>query len=137
MATIDYMICAYGAYSASATGGNGFSRDFLAGVLTIPATPFFTNIGPDHHVNYACTILGCIAFLITIPVYIFYFKGEWFRKRSPFACSLADAAKENELRRTESIARVSTRNSEVRGTSLRSPSRARSRKESVVHVEDV
>lgn len=43
MATIDYMICAYGPYSSSATGGNGFSRDFLAGVLTIPATPFFTS----------------------------------------------------------------------------------------------
>lgn len=41
MATIDYMICAYGPYSASATGGNGWSRDFLAGVLTIPATPFY------------------------------------------------------------------------------------------------
>ena len=44
MATIDYMICAYGPYSASATGGNGWSRDFLAGVLTIPATPFFTSM---------------------------------------------------------------------------------------------
>lgn len=43
MATIDYMICAYGPYSASATGGNGWSRDFLAGVLTIPATPFYTS----------------------------------------------------------------------------------------------
>jgi len=43
MATIDYMICAYGPYSASATGGNGWSRDFLAGVLTVPATPFFTS----------------------------------------------------------------------------------------------
>lgn len=41
MATIDYMVCAYGPYSASATGGNGWARDFLAGVLTIPATPFF------------------------------------------------------------------------------------------------
>jgi hypothetical protein len=41
MATIDYMVCAYGPYSASATGGNGWSRDFLAGVLTLPATPFF------------------------------------------------------------------------------------------------
>lgn len=40
MATIDYMICAYGPYSASATGGNGFARDFLAAVLTVPATPF-------------------------------------------------------------------------------------------------
>ena len=43
MATIDYMITAYGPYSASATGGNGWSRDFLAGVLTVPATPFFTS----------------------------------------------------------------------------------------------
>ncbi len=43
MATIDYMVCAYGPYSASATGGNGWSRDFLAGVLTIPATPFFNS----------------------------------------------------------------------------------------------
>ena len=43
MATIDYMICAYGPYSASATGGNGWSRDFLAGILTVPATPYFTS----------------------------------------------------------------------------------------------
>lgn len=43
MATIDYMICAYGPYSASATGGNGWSRDFLAGILTLPATPFFNS----------------------------------------------------------------------------------------------
>lgn len=57
MATIDYMICAYGPYSASATGGNGWSRDFLAGVLTIPATPFFENIGGERHLEYASTIL--------------------------------------------------------------------------------
>ena len=44
MATIDYMVCAYGPYSASATGGNGFARDLLAGILTIPATPFFTSV---------------------------------------------------------------------------------------------
>jgi MFS family permease len=56
MATIDYMICAYGPYSASATGGNGWSRDFLAGVLTIPATPFFTNISSNPLAN-ASTIL--------------------------------------------------------------------------------
>jgi hypothetical protein len=43
MATIDYMICAYGPYSASASGGSEWSRDFLAGVLTIPATPFFSS----------------------------------------------------------------------------------------------
>lgn len=43
MTTIDYMVCAYGPYSASATGGNGFARDILAGALTVPATPFFSS----------------------------------------------------------------------------------------------
>ena len=78
MATIDYMICAYGPYSASATGGNGWARDFLAGVLTIPATPFFASksksrarrkvkltpnrdIGGKRHLEYASTILGKFA----------------------------------------------------------------------------
>ena len=39
MATIDYMIAAYGPYSASATGGNGFARDFLAGVAAMYSVP--------------------------------------------------------------------------------------------------
>ncbi|CAG8897071.1 unnamed protein product [Penicillium egyptiacum] len=91
MATIDYMICAYGPYSASATGGNGWSRDFLAGVLTIPATPFFTNIGGEYHLEYASTILFCISIPLVIAVYIIYWKGPALRKRSPFAQQLEDA----------------------------------------------
>lgn len=91
MATIDYMICAYGPYSASATGGNGWARDFLAGVLTVPATPFYYNIGREKGMNlpYASTILFCIAFVLVIAVYIIYWKGPVLRKRSPFAQSLA------------------------------------------------
>ncbi|RYC63521.1 hypothetical protein CHU98_g2660 [Xylaria longipes] len=48
MATIDYMVCAYGPYSASATGGNGLARDFLAGALTPAAIPFYTSMAPDR-----------------------------------------------------------------------------------------
>ncbi|KAJ6440590.1 Major facilitator superfamily domain, general substrate transporter [Purpureocillium lavendulum] len=93
MATIDYMICAYGPYSASATGGNGWARDFLAGVLTIPAVPFFTNIGASSGKNleYASTILFCISFVLVVAVYIIYWKGPVLRHRSPFAQRLADA----------------------------------------------
>ncbi|KAK6214902.1 major facilitator superfamily transporter [Colletotrichum tabaci] len=93
MATIDYMICAYGPYSASATGGNGWARDFLAGVLTVPATPFFTNIGADSGKNleYACTILFCISFALVVAVYVIYWKGPALRARSPFAQKLAGA----------------------------------------------
>ncbi|KAJ5501066.1 hypothetical protein N7527_012187 [Penicillium freii] len=91
MATVDYMICAYGPYSASATGGNGWSRDFLAGVLTIPATPFFTNIGGKYHLEYASTILFCISLPLVVAVYVIYWKGPTLRKRSPFAQQLEDA----------------------------------------------
>jgi hypothetical protein len=96
MATIDYMICAYGPYSASATGGNGWARDFLAGVLTIPATPFFQNIGRDsgYNLEYACTILACISFVLVIAVYVVYWKGPTLRKRSAFAQQLAGAREE-------------------------------------------
>ncbi|EAA58661.1 hypothetical protein AN6277.2 [Aspergillus nidulans FGSC A4] len=94
MATIDYMICAYGPYSASATGGNGWARDFLAGVLTIPATPFFQNIGGKYHLEYASTILFCISFLLVIAVYAIYWYGPTLRKRSPFAQQLSDAKAE-------------------------------------------
>jgi len=98
MATIDYMICAYGPYSASATGGNGWSRDFLAGVLTVPATPFFQNIGKSsgNNLQYACTILFCISSLLVIAVYIIYWKGPVLRARSPFAQQLKGGREENE-----------------------------------------
>ncbi|KAK4655328.1 hypothetical protein QC762_301410 [Podospora pseudocomata] len=89
MATIDYMICAYGPYSASATGGNGWSRDFLAGVLTVPATPFYTNIGGSKHLEIASTILFCISLFLVCAVYAIYYYGPELRKRSPFAENLA------------------------------------------------
>lgn len=106
MATIDYMITAYGPYSASATGGNGWSRDFLAGVLTIPAVPFYSNIG-DRPLQYASTILACIATLLVIAVYVIYWKGPTLRARSKFAQQLNEARKDpqtGERRRVSSVA---------------------------------
>ena len=43
MATIDYMVAAYGPYSASATGGNGFARDFLAEIAAMYTTPMYSS----------------------------------------------------------------------------------------------
>lgn len=96
MATIDYMICAYGPYSASATGGNGWARDFLAGVLVLPSKPFFMNIGAEKGMNftYASIILFCISVPLVAAVYLIYWKGPVMRKRSPFAQQLADAREE-------------------------------------------
>ncbi|KAJ6021910.1 Major facilitator superfamily domain general substrate transporter [Penicillium herquei] len=89
MATIDYMVAAYGPYSASATGGNGFSRDFLAGVATMYATPMYQNMGGKYHLQWASTLLGCVGFLVLIPIYVFYWKGPEIRKKSKFAQELA------------------------------------------------
>ncbi|KAL8878220.1 MAG: hypothetical protein Q9198_003921 [Flavoplaca austrocitrina] len=103
MATIDYMICAYGPYSASATGGNGWARDFLAGVLTVPATPFFSNIGGDKHLEIASTILFAISVLLVGFVYWVYWYGPTLRKRSPFAQQLHAAREESGGRRMSHV----------------------------------
>lgn len=129
MATIDYMICAYGPYSASATGGNGWSRDFLAGILTIPATPFFSNIGGKKHLQYANTILFAIAFVLVIAVYVIYWKGPVLRKRSPFAQQLHAERKETGGRRVSHVRPGGSRTSSyAAGMGSRSNSVARAEK---------
>lgn len=96
MSTISYMLAAYGPYSASAAGGNGFARDFLAGIAAMYATPLYTNIDAGgRNVEYASTILACLALVVTIPVYLIYWYGPWLRERSKFAQSLAEDRKAN------------------------------------------
>jgi hypothetical protein len=123
MATIDYMICAYGPYSASATGGNGWARDFLAGVLTLPATPFYQNIpnsSHPHHLAYASTTLFCIASVLVAAVYVIYWKGPVLRARSPFAQQLAVAREATGGRRVSTLPGIygSRANSIVPGSSM-------------------
>ena len=97
MATIDYMIAAYGPYSASATGGNALARDFLAGISAMYATPLYNRLG----LEWASTLLAFLAIIVAIPVYIFYWKGPAIRERSKFAQSLADDRKANGGKRTD------------------------------------
>jgi MFS family permease len=100
MATIDYMVAAYGPYSASATGGNGFARDFLAGIATMYSTPMYQNMGSKYHLQWASTLLGCVGFLVLIPIYVFYWNGPAIRTKSKFAQQLAaDRERHSESRR--------------------------------------
>ncbi|OQE83819.1 hypothetical protein PENNAL_c0030G00478 [Penicillium nalgiovense] len=93
MATIDYMIASYGPYAASATGGNGFARDFLAGIAAMYSMPMYMNMGTTHNLEWASTFLGFMAILFTVPIYIFYWKGPRIRELSPFAQTLASDRK--------------------------------------------
>ncbi|MCJ1382403.1 hypothetical protein MMC17_005516 [Xylographa soralifera] len=103
MATIDYMIASYGPYSASATGGNGLARDFLAGIAAMYATPFYSNLPKPYTLEYPSTILACIAFCVTIPIYVFYWKGPAIRERSKFAQTLASDRKAAGGRRVSTV----------------------------------
>lgn len=110
MATIDYMIASYGTYSASATGGNALARDFLAGVAAMYAAPFYTNIGKTNTLEWPSTILGCLALIITVPIYLFYWKGPAIRERSHFAQTLASDRK---VKKAERGGQASQKNTEV------------------------
>lgn len=85
------MVASYGVYSASATGGNAWARDFFAGISAMYASPLYHNIGhfPNPAVNNASTILGALSCLIVLPIYVFYWKGPQIRDRSKFAKSLS------------------------------------------------
>lgn len=96
LSSVDYMIASYGPYSASATGGNAFARDLLAGISAMYATPMYTNIGDKWHVEYATTVLACLSCLVVAPIYVFYWKGPQVRERSKFAKELAAERKKNE-----------------------------------------
>lgn len=91
-ATCDYMVAAYGEYSASATGGNGFCRDVLAGIAALYATPMYTNLktGTKWQLPLPSFILAAIAVPLAIAPYVFYFKGAYFRNRSKYASALAE-----------------------------------------------
>src|ERR1051325_11258662 len=72
--SVDYMIAAYGPYSASATGGNAFARDFLAGISAMYATPLYNNLASSspQKSEYATTLLACLSCLVVVLIYVFY-----------------------------------------------------------------
>lgn len=97
MSTIDYMVAAYGPYAASATGGNALARDGLSGIAAYYSTPFYSYFPEPKTLSYPSTILACIALAFTVPIYIFYWKGEQIREASKFAQTLAGVAHEQEM----------------------------------------
>lgn len=81
-ATIDYMVAAYGGkYSASATGGNGFSRDVLAGICSFYTGPMYHKLG----VQNSTWVLFAFSVVVCIPVFVIYRKGPQIRARSKYA----------------------------------------------------
>ncbi|KAF1841676.1 MFS multidrug transporter-like protein [Cucurbitaria berberidis CBS 394.84] len=92
-ATIDYMVAAYGGkYSASATGGNGFSRDVLAGICSFYTGPMYHKLG----VQNSTWVLFALSVVVCIPVFVIYKKGPQIRARSKYAKEIEKERVENE-----------------------------------------
>lgn len=89
MATIDYMIASYGHYPVSSTGDNGMSREFLAGIAAMYSITFYEVVPGKYKLAIPTMVLGCIAILVTIPIYLFYWYGPTIRAKSKFAQVLA------------------------------------------------
>ena len=68
-------------FAASAIAANTILRSLFGAVFPLFATYMFNGMG----INWACTLLGCVAaILVPVPVW-FYFRGGRIRERSKFA----------------------------------------------------
>lgn len=52
------------------------------------SSPVYSNLG-SHSLEWASTLLAFLAVLVTIPIYVFYYKGPQIRAASKFAQTLA------------------------------------------------
>ncbi|KAM0263175.1 hypothetical protein ACHAQJ_001330 [Trichoderma viride] len=76
----NYIIDAYLMFAASALAANTFLRSLFGAIFPLFATYMFDGMG----IQWAMTLLGCIAtLLVPVPV-IFYFKGAQIRKMSKY-----------------------------------------------------
>ncbi|KAF2843692.1 MFS general substrate transporter [Patellaria atrata CBS 101060] len=81
LSLLNYIVDAYLMFAASAIAANTFMRSIFGGVFPLFATYMFNGMG----IQWAATVLGCIAaVLIPMPV-VFYLYGKKIRARSKFA----------------------------------------------------
>ncbi|KAI1493067.1 major facilitator superfamily transporter [Biscogniauxia mediterranea] len=79
--SLNYLVDAYLMFAASAIAGNTFLRSLCGAGFPLFATYMFNGLG----IQWAATLLGCVAgVLVPIPV-IFYLYGHKIRQKSRFA----------------------------------------------------
>jgi len=97
LSLLNYIVDAYLMFAASAIAGNTFMRSIFGGVFPLFATFMFEGMG----VQWACTLLGCVALvLVPMPV-VFYLYGKKIRAKSKFAPApdiVQDRKKDEETR---------------------------------------
>jgi uncharacterized sodium:solute symporter family permease YidK len=59
------------------------SIGYVSAILIVGTV--YSNIGGRNHLANASTVLGCLAIVLIIPIYVFYWYGPKIRAKSPFA----------------------------------------------------
>jgi DHA1 family multidrug resistance protein-like MFS transporter len=81
LSLLNYLVDAYLMFAASAIAANTFMRSIFGGVFPLFATYMFEGMG----IQWASTLLGCVALvLVPMPV-VFYLYGKKLRAKSKFA----------------------------------------------------
>ncbi|KAB8339267.1 hypothetical protein FH972_022200 [Carpinus fangiana] len=96
---LNYIVDAYLMFAASAIAGNTFMRSLFGCIFPLFATYMFDGMG----IEWAATLLGCVALLLVPLPVIFLLYGKRIRARSKFAPApdLIKEKKEREMRDEE------------------------------------
>lgn len=66
----------------------------------------YANIGKTHPLEWASTLLACLAIFVAIPIYVFYWKGPAIRARSKFAQTLESDRRARGGRKADSVMEI-------------------------------
>lgn len=79
--SLNYLVDAYLMFAASAIAGNTFLRSLAGAGFPLFARQMFTGMG----IQWAATLLGCVAIVLAPIPFIFYFYGAKIRSKSAYA----------------------------------------------------
>jgi DHA1 family multidrug resistance protein-like MFS transporter len=83
---LNYLVDAYLMFAASAIAGNTFLRSLCGAGFPLFARQMFDGMG----IQWAATLLGCVAIVLAPIPFCFYFYGHKIRERSAYAPTFAN-----------------------------------------------
>jgi DHA1 family multidrug resistance protein-like MFS transporter len=81
LSLLNYIVDAYLMFAASAIAANTFMRSIFGGIFPLFATQMFTGMG----IQWASTLIGCVAVVLAPMPIFFYLYGKKIRAKSKFA----------------------------------------------------
>ena len=78
---LNYLVDAYLMFAASAIAGNTFLRSIAGAAFPLFARQMFDGMG----IQWAGTLLGCVALVLSPIPFIFYYHGHQIRQKSNYA----------------------------------------------------